>query len=85
MSIAGGYFVTPHAVRRFRERIAPLPERHALAAIIKSLESPDVRLKPQRDGVTVVVRTRAPFRFRAFVVPSEHPGGMPAVATIFEG
>ena len=85
MSAAGAYLVTPHAVRRFQERIAPLPERHALAAIIRSLANPPVSAKLQKDGVTVRIRTRHPWKLRAFVAPPTRPGDLPCVVTVFEG
>ena len=85
MSAAGAYWVSPHAVKRFRQRIAPLPENLALAAIIKALADPTALVKPQGDGRTVRIRTRAPHKFRAFVVAARTPDELPAVTTIFEG
>ena len=85
MSIGGGYFITPHALHCFQQRICPLPENDALAAIIKSLSNPCVSAKLQKDGTTVRVRTRNPFKFRVFVTPPLCPGDCPSVVTIFEG
>jgi hypothetical protein len=85
MSIGGDVFVTPHAVRRFQERIAPLQENHALAAIIHSLASPNVSVRPTQNGRGVAVRTKAPYRFRAFVMPPVIPGDLPAVVSIMRG
>jgi hypothetical protein len=85
MSFGGQVFVTPHAVRRFRERIAPLPENHALAAIIHSLASPAVSVRPTQNGRGLAVRTKAPFRFRAFVMPPPEAGGLPSVVSIMRG
>jgi hypothetical protein len=85
MSIGGNFFITPHALHRFQQRICPLSESDALAAIIKSLANPAVSAKLQKDGTTVRVRTRTPFKFRAFITPPKCDGDYPAVVTIFEG
>lgn len=84
MSFGGQVFVTPHAVRRFRERIAPLPENRALAAIIHSLAEAR-SVKPIPNGRGLAVRTQAPFRFRAFVMPPAQPGELPSVVSILRG
>lgn len=84
MTIAGDVFVTPHAVRRFQERISPLPENQALAAILHSLR--DVHsVRPAQNGKGLHVRTKAPWRFRAFIVPPTLPGNAPSVVTVLRG
>ena len=65
----GDFFISPHAVAQFQQRIAPL--RHATAAqvIREGIElATNVRQLP--DGLTWRVRTQRPFpfEFRAFVV-----------------
>ena len=84
MSFGGQVFVTPHAVRQFQERIAPLPENHALAAIIHSVARPRT-VRPTRNGRGFTVRTEAPFRIRAIVMPPPEPGGLPSVVTVLRG
>lgn len=82
--IAGDAFVTPHAVTRFRELIAPLAYEHALAGIIKSLAAPK-SVKPCSNGKGVTVRTVTPFRFRAVVVAGSRPDDKPVVVTLMRG
>lgn len=83
MAAAGDWFVSPHAVRRFRERIAPLPDRLALAAIIHGME----RAGPLRrsvNGPGLYCRVRSgngyPHDFRAVVMPGDGP--LPCVVTV---
>lgn len=85
MSFGGEVYVTPHAVRRFRERIAPLPANHALAAIIHSLGNPAASVAPTPNGHGFRVRTSAPYRFRAFIMPPPRPGTLPSVVSILRG
>lgn len=78
--IAGEYFITPHAVRRFIELIAPgLDYEHALAAIIRGLRDHAGEPKPTRSGA-VYIRVRGEHRFRAIIGPGE--GGRLAVVTV---
>lgn len=88
MSIAGPAFVTGHAVRRFRERVADLPYEHALAAIIHGLKGPDIKVSPAGGGRGVMVRTMTPYRMRLYVMPPEKqlPGkSQPLVVTVLRG
>jgi hypothetical protein len=79
--IAGRYFVTPHAVERFRERIAPhLSYGQALGAIIRGLEETTSEPRPAHSGKGYYVRVRRPYAFRALIVPGDGP--FPAVATV---
>jgi hypothetical protein len=84
VSFGGAVFVTPHAVRRFRERIAALPEAQALAAVIHSLAQVK-SVKPTSNGRGLAVRTVAPYRFRAMVMPPTVPGDLPSVVCILRG
>jgi hypothetical protein len=71
LMIAGRYFVTPHAVAQFRERIAPgLDYEHALGAIIRELRDHGGTPKPATSRPdAVVIRTRGGrYLFRAVVV-----------------
>lgn len=79
--IAGRYFITPHAVERFRERIAPhLTYDQALGAIIRGLEETKSRPVPAHSGGGHWIRVRRPFAFRALIVTGDGP--LPAVATV---
>lgn len=79
--IAGRYFVTPHAVKQFRARIAPrLSYDQALGAIIRGLEETESEPKPCHSGKAVYIRVRRPYAFRAVIAPGE--GELPAVITI---
>lgn len=85
MSAAGPAFVTPHALRRFRERIARLPDDQARAAILRGLRAPIAyRRGRRRDGTPVVdvAAVSAPYRFVATLVAAATPGLLPAVVTV---
>lgn len=75
--IDGTVFVTPHAVERFRERIAALAYDDARAAILDGL----TRIAGAPANGVVRVR-RGPFAFRARIGPPPGPGLAPVVVTI---
>lgn len=81
MPAAGPAFVTPHALRQFRARVADLPERHALAAILHGLANP-ANIRPTRNGAALRVRVRRPYPFRAILRADPDPNRLPAVITI---
>lgn len=82
--IAGRFFVTPHAVERFRARIAPrLSYDQALGVIARSLESADRWKKAKSRPDHYWLRTRRPYALRVLVGPGEGP--LPAVVTILPG
>lgn len=77
--IAGDFFITPHAVEQFRERIAPwLSYEQALGEIIKELRYAN-DFRPTQNGKAFYVRTKGKWKFRAII-----SGGYdrPAVITI---
>lgn len=82
--IAGDYFVTPHAVRQFQERIHHRSYNDALAAIIRGLQHPTTRWIEQEETgehpQILKARVQEPFCFRAIVRPQA--GRNPAVVTI---
>ncbi len=81
--INGPVFVTPHAVRAFRDRIAPLPYEEARAAILRELDEHTVSVRPSENRQSVVARTRGGrYLFRAVIGPGEGP--LPAVITILK-
>src|SRR5690554_2939776 len=83
MPAAGNVFVTPHAVRQFQRRIAPLPYHAALAAIIHGVTAvPAAAWRVTANGAAVCVRVRRPFQFRALLQAGE--GAYPAVVTILK-
>lgn len=82
MSATGDAFVTPHAVRRFQQRIAPLPYEAALSAIIGGIYNRE--RKPLRNGVGWYVRSRRPYPFRACLRASA-AGSLPVVFTVLKG
>jgi hypothetical protein len=84
MSATGRFFVTPHAVVRFRRRIADLPYDLALAAIIKGLQHPvAMRRTTRRDGRPVYdLAVQGKYSFIATVVPHDSEHLLPAVVTI---
>jgi hypothetical protein len=88
MSVAGTVFVTPHAIQRFQERIAPIPEDVARAVIIRGLQRAlgyhQTRLRDGRVAYEVASH-HAGFTFIASVVPNPDPSLLPAVVTILWG
>lgn len=79
--IAGRYFVTPHAVRRFQQRVAPrLSYRQALGTIIRCLEETTCEPVPLHHEPGWMIRVRRPYNFRAVVRLAED--GTMVVATI---
>jgi hypothetical protein len=69
MADFGDFFISPHAVAQFQQRIAPLARAAAAQVIREGIElAANVRQLP--DGLTWRVRTQRPFpfEFRAFVV-----------------
>lgn len=84
MPAAGQVFVTPHAVRQFIERIAPMAYEQALGAIIRELDEHCVSVKPSCSGKAAIARTRGGrYDFRAVIGPGQGP--LPAVITILKG
>jgi len=85
--IDGVAFVTPHAVARFRERIAPLDYEVARAAILDGLTRIAGAPQPARHhpGEVLVRVRRGPHAFRARLAPPMGPGMAPVVVTVFRG
>jgi len=75
-------YITPHAVARFRERIAPqLSPEAARQAIVDELREHGGPAKPLRDGRGVYIRTRGGrYTFRAVICRAE--GDDHAVVTV---
>lgn len=74
--------VTDHAIRQFRQRIAPLPEEEARRIIADTVERTPLdtwRLTSNRSAICI--KSRRPFQFRALVRPGER--GL-AVVTILK-
>jgi hypothetical protein len=69
MADFGDFFISPHAVAQFQQRVAPLGRATAAQVIREGIElAANVRQLP--DGLTWRVRTQRPFpfEFRAFLV-----------------
>jgi len=80
--IAGRWFVTPHAVRRYVERVDPqLTYELALAALIRESETAR-RVKELEPGVWLY-RGRRPRRLRFRV--AENDRGAPQILTVLKG
>lgn len=87
MSTGGRFFVTPHAVERFRQRIARVDYNEALTLIIDGLTRPyAVRRTVRRDGVPAwEIAVIGHHTFIATVVPSRDADLLPAVVSIRYG
>jgi hypothetical protein len=84
MACAGPFFVTPHAIERYRTRIRPrdrLTYREALEALTALSERAHKLM--DRDNGTELWRTGRPERLRLVVGPGEWgPEGKPALLTV---
>jgi len=76
---AGGFFVTPHAVRQFQNRIAPwMDYEQALGTIIRELQhAKEFRLTENRKAHYTRIDGR--WQFRAIIQEGKD---LPAVTTI---
>ena len=82
MSAAGRFFITPHAVQRYRERAArSISYETALAELIQQSECAH-RVKPMRDGAELW-RGPKPLRLRMIVMPQK--AGLPQLLTVKRG
>ncbi|NLW32032.1 MAG: hypothetical protein GXY77_11315 [Fibrobacter sp.] len=84
--ICGHYFITPHAVKQFKARIAKwLTYEQALAEIIKELRGVK-KIHPTMNGKAYYVRTDGKWRFRAVISnkigKDLESSGKPVVVTI---
>jgi len=85
MAVTGRWFVTPHAVNRYIERVdRKLSYDDALAHIIKDSElARFVRQLPDKDGIRVELwRGKRPHRVRYTIVDSTP---LPIVVTLKKG
>jgi len=77
--IAGDFFITPHAVRQFQDRIAPwMSYEQALGAIIRGLHNTE-EFRPTINGKAYYVRVDGEWQFRAVIREGDF---LPAVITI---
>jgi len=76
MIFARPYFVTPHAVRQFQQRVANLPARKVIEIVQQALQKPDLVEPPTFRGFY----GRKPF-YMMVGLPS-NDGDWPAVITI---
>jgi len=82
--IAGGWFITPHAVQRYRDRVPGarlLSYERALAALIKTMDQAHY-VKTIRDGFELW-RGPKPHRLRLRV--SRGGSALPQVVTVLRG
>lgn len=94
MAFVGKFFVTPHAVRRYIERIQPdLGYEAALGEVIKLVEEARYIRPYANPGLPPGQLWRGPpvgprsandrrSRLRFVVVPNERPGYLPAIVTV---
>lgn len=79
MPAMGSWFVTPHALARFRE-IVPLDDARALAALIR--ESETAHLVRVLDSGALLMRGPRPHRLRFVVRPPPEMGALPQLVTV---
>lgn len=84
--IDGEYFVTPHAVHQFIERIPGYRRfsfEGARAVIIASMRDHVHSVRPTQNGVATCIRVRSPHvNFRALVAAPSDNESCPSVVTI---
>lgn len=80
----GDFFITPHAVRQFQNRIAPwMSYEQALGAVIRELSDAG-EWRSTQNGRAQYVRTTGRWQFRAVIMPGEE-NSQPVVVTILRG
>lgn len=79
MAAVGRFFITPHAVRRYQERVRPCSYEEALAALIEASKSAH-KVKDLEPGVEVWRAPRRHGRIRLRV--STKGPGLPQVMTV---
>lgn len=80
MAIPGRWFITPHAVRRYQDRVQSVPYEVALAELVRlSLRAHMVR-QLHADG-TELWRGPKPLRLR-FIVGVSSGGALPQLLTV---
>lgn len=80
MTAAGRWFVTPHAVERFRELVPCRSYEHALGLLVN--ESERVHYVRLLETGFHLVRGPRPRRLRYVVAPPDAPGRLPALVTV---
>lgn len=79
MSAAGRWFITPHAIRRYIEKMAPQASfDEALARLIQLSDSAH-RVRATRDGCAIY---RAPRPSRIRLIVAERGPGLPQLVTV---
>src|SRR5690606_32339717 len=73
MPARGRWFVTPHALARFRELVPTLSERGALAALIRESERAHL-VRVDHETGALLMRGPRPHRLRFVVRPPPEPG-----------
>lgn len=85
MPAAGRFFITPHAVRRFIDRVRPEAEYHeALAELIRLGDEAHLvkQMVGERGDKIEIWRTAKPLRARLVVMPPLEPWQKQAVVTV---
>lgn len=80
MTASGSVFVTPHAVKRYTERVEECEYSHAMREILADIEM-STSVSRRSDGV-VVVTGRRPRRVRYVIAPPLPGHTLPAVVTV---
>jgi len=84
MAVAGRWFITPHAVRRYIARLAPeATYEEALAALVRASHEAR-RVKALPTGL-VLYRGPRPRRLRFFLQEDVEPPALPILVTVLGG
>jgi hypothetical protein len=80
------FFITPHAVRRFQEKVAPLPARVVIRIIQKVLQNPGTPVDIEYRGGNLLPIFAAMYKGQPFYIPvapgDAEKGLWPSVPTI---
>jgi hypothetical protein len=79
------YFITPHAVRKFQERVAQLPYDEVIMVVARALSvAPIEKHGATQNGRGMSIRVTDPFDFRAVILPGRDASEKPAVVTVLK-
>lgn len=80
------FFVTPHAVDRFRERVADIPPARVIDFILRAMQNPGLPLNVEYAGHYLCPIYRVWYGSRPAyipVTPGSHADGWPSIPTVY--
>ena len=78
------FFISPHAVRRFQERVADIPAGQVIATVQAALQDHELPVQVEYRDSQVCPVFRARYKEKAYYIPvAKGDGAWPAVPTIY--